>query len=448
MSSQPPNEVPLWQPIPEPRPARPAWMKWLVAGLVAFCIIALLSLGVAGYFALQAMQKWQASMMGLPQPAPATPPAQACFIEVARFVAPTDVASLGTADTDAAGPAETLALARSDIIILDRAGRRVGSFRTAILSPPPPSGGPYAVATPGYRRADLKPATVRGKPAIAAASGLDGAVVVYDPAGRELLRNDVQGTRVTALEVADLNGDGESEILVGRDSQLGLSCLDRNGAALWTFAGIPDPEVVVAADGAGDGKLEVYVGGGLTGASPLVVLDGKGRQIGQWPTAWGEISLAGADLDGDRKAEFVAVVPDVLSQGGSFAARAFNTSLIGLSPKGKETWRTLLSTGWAGMSTASLASGDFDGDRKGEWLVTGPDGTLRAYTKDGVELCRQGMGRFVAALVVTPPEKKGGRARAWVATGSEVLGLDWRKWTGRPAKPKPGATKSGNAAKP
>ena len=258
----------------------------------------------------------------------------------------------------------------------------------------------------------------------------------------------MQGTRAKTIEVADLNGDRESEILVARDSQLGLSCLDSKGAALWTFAGIPDPEVVVAADGTGDGKLEVYVGGGLTGASsPVVVLDGKGRQIGQWPTAWGEISLAGADLDGDRKAEFVAVVPDVLSQGGSFAARAFNTSLIGLSPNGKETWRTLLSTGLAGMSAASLASGDFDGDGKGEWLANGPDGTLRAYTQDGAELCRQGMGRFVAALAVTPPEKKGGRARAWVAMGSEVLGLDWRKWTGRRVKPKP-AARSGNAAKP
>ncbi len=450
MSAQPPDPVPLWQPMPEPRPRRLTWVKWLIAGLVGFGLIALLCLGIAVHFALQAAQKWGASLIGVPQPAPATPPAQACFVLAARFVAPTDVVSLGSANTDDAGPAEVLVLAGSDLTICDQAGRRVRSFTTAMPNLPPSSGPPglprpaLLSATLSFLSATLSPAVIKRQPAIVMACRAGDAVVVYDPAGRELLRSSVPGTRVSALEVADLDADGESEILVGRDSQLGLSCLDSKGRTVWRFAGVPDPEVVVAADATGDGRPEVYVGGGVAAGSPVAIADANGRKIGQWPATRGETVLAAADLDGDRKAEFLAVAPAALSQ----PSGVLYVSLIGISSSGKETWRMWLSTGLAGLVRTSLASGDFDGDGKGEWLVSGPDGTLRAYTKDGVELCRQGMGQFLKALAVTPPGKRGGRARVWVAMGSEVLGLDWQKWTGQPTIQRQGATGSSNVGNP
>ena len=62
----------------------------------------------------------------------------------------------------------------------------------------------------------------------------DPAVIVYDTSGKELWRNSVTGAQVASMEVADLDGDGESEVLVGRASHQGLTCFNSYGAVRWT----------------------------------------------------------------------------------------------------------------------------------------------------------------------------------------------------------------------
>jgi hypothetical protein len=418
-------------------------MKWLLGGLIGCGVIALVAAGVAGYFAYQAVTKLAGSVTGVQQPAPATAAAQASFVESVHFAAPNDVAALASGDMTQSGVADIVALAGPDVVVVDQAGKRIGAFATGL--PPSPSMG----RMPGFATAAYAPrlrtGTLHKQPALVVASTLGDAVVGYARDGRELLRNAVSGTRVTGLEVADVNGDGKSEILVGRDSQLGLTCLNGAGATEWQFGVTTQPSIVVVADGTGDGKPEVYVGESMTGATPITVLDNHGKQIGRWPGGLGELALAAADLDNDQKAEFLAIALDLRPQAGRSPARslgsAFNVSLVGLSSAGKEGWRTSLGGGMASMFGVALGAGDFDGDGKGEWIVNGPDGTLRVYNRDGVELCRQAMGQYIAALTVTPPGKKGGRARAWVAMGRRIVGLDWQKWMTGPA-PSPGARKA------
>ncbi len=441
MSAQPPVEMPPWQP-PEP-PPKPGWMKWLIGALIGFGVIALLALGVAGYFAYKAMTKFAGSVTGMMQPAPATPAAQASFVESVHFDAPNDVAALASGDLTRSGSADIVALAGAGIVVISQAGKRIGTFATGL--PPGPSMPRMAGFTAPTYPPRLKTGTLHKQPAVVVAGAFGDAVIGYALNGHELLRNTVPGTRVTGLEVADLKGDGESEILVGRDSQLGLTCLNGAGATEWQFGVTTQPSLVVVADGNGDGKAEVYVGEVFGGMTPITVLDSHGKQIGQWPSSLGELSLAAADLDHDQKAEFLAAALDMRPQAGQTPAgfgSAFNVSLVGLSSAGKEAWRTSLGSGMAFMSGAALGAGDFDGDGKGEWIVNGPDGTLRVYNKDGVELCRQAMGQYLTALTVTPPERKGGRARVWVAEGPRIVGLDWRKWMTGPS-PSPGAKKAG-----
>ena len=178
----------------------------------------------------------------------------------------------------------------------------------------------------------------------------------------------------TSILLHDVNGDGRLEAVFGDSARGTVFCVDGAGKTLWTYAGQSGTDSpAAAADLDGDGDVEIVYGTmKRRGGNGFVnVLDGKtGKQV--WAVEVpGHIQSEPAlvDLDGDQ-------VLDVLVTNwmGDHHLRALS------GKDGKELWK--FETGDSVYHGVSFADFDRDGkpeivvaDRRGHvWLIEGESG--------------------------------------------------------------------------
>ncbi len=125
-----------------------------------------------------------------------------------------------------------------------------------------------------------------------------GKLIVFDEAFTTSWEYETRGG-VTAIHVADLEGDASPEILVG--SYPTLYVLSKRGRLKWSFDGVSLIHAVTTADLTGDGTPEVIVA-----SDHVYVLDAQGSQLWRGYTDDRVYSLAVSDLDGDGTPEVVA----------------------------------------------------------------------------------------------------------------------------------------------
>ncbi|MBM3476239.1 MAG: hypothetical protein FJX75_23450 [Armatimonadetes bacterium] len=417
------------------RPPR-AWRRWVIVGLIVAGVLAVGATGLLIYFGVMAWQRQiqQQFNYGL---APATPRGQGPFDEALRFKPGAYVQAIGGGDVDGDGQAEAIVWAGKTITIRDSAGQQEAAFPSRLDElTRVPSVGSWMPATPGggIRRPHV--GTLHGKPVIAVTDGVSESVYAYRASGGLALENRVANTRVRCLAVADLNGDGEDELLVGRSSAVGLVCVGSGGPTKWKHGSATDPSWVCVGDGNGDHKPEVFVG---YDTSVTQVLDANGRHIGDWPQ-WLLVEGAQcADLDGDGKVEFLlsrSLLPSAPTSGGGAsgsggsgsapASFSFGLELQGLSADGTTKWNWPLPTGQPWATTSHLGQGDFNADGKGEWIASAPDGSVRVYDVAGSELGNYALGKEIQTLGVVGSGKPGEKPQVWVSLGEEIVVLTWR----------------------
>ena len=184
------------------------------------------------------------------------------------------------------------------------------------------------------------------------------------------------------LECADVDGDGQPEILYGAGSVLYV--LNREGKPVWKFACKERVRSCAVADVDGDGKPEVLLGGN---DECVHLLDRAGKEIRSWHCDVTLISgqghgrnpevtaLAAADINGDGKVEILAGTR--------------NCWIIAYTIEGKVLWQQ--SRQYHGVRRILVA--DVDGDGKPEVLSANRYGGASFYSGEG-----KGKGSVVSEL--------------------------------------------------
>src|SRR6185437_333831 len=117
------------------------------------------------------------------------------------------------------------------------------------------------------------------------------------------------GKGPSSVVMADLNGDGKTDLAVANQSSSSVSVLINNGAGAFIakldHATNPLPGSLVAADLNGDGKPDLALLDGTLSSAAVGVLinngDGTFAAEVDYPAGWAPTSLTVADLNGDGK---------------------------------------------------------------------------------------------------------------------------------------------------
>lgn len=189
--------------------------------------------------------------------------------------------------------------------------------------------------------------------------------------------------------LADLDGDGDSEIIIGNDAETadtdGLFAIQGDGSFLWQRRYTTKGPMSVA-DFDGDGDVEIALSGFGPGLSRIYtfILDHNGRQIKRW-RGGSKKGTAIADLDADGELELVFCTEE--------SVRAVHID-------GSTLWRTDVIE-YVGDQGA-IAIGDIDGDGLSEVYVSShieADGfaytLVHAYDHEGRELSEAGFPKTV-----------------------------------------------------
>jgi hypothetical protein len=389
-----------------------------------------LAAALAALFTIGLFRMWSyAASQGNRQPlARVARSGKAHFREVAQAKLWGPIPSLAVGDVNQDGAAEVVALDDTEVTVLDQTGKTVSSFDAGF--PSVPQGGIGVGPSLDMGRASVRLATLQGGPAIVARSIMGPHIHAYRHGGQAVFTWPVSGAVSRAVEIADLDGAGDDEVLIAQHGRPHLECTNSGGKQLWGTDGpdqMPPGALAVlppAKPGARPRLAAVYPRG-------VQLFGGAGTVVGQWP----RLRLVGAlrctDLDGDGRpeclgAQQVAPVRGVRGQAAMQQMRRMN--LFGLDDQGRMVWQSAVGIGDAELMRERMDWGDLDGDGTGEWVAAIADGTIRVYAKDGKELGRQARGDYVTALCVQGPTRSGQPARLWLAVGRRVLGLEWQTW--------------------
>jgi hypothetical protein len=207
----------------------------------------------------------------------------------------------------------------------------------------------------------------------------------------------------TAIVAADLDGDGQNEIVVG-DRGGHVECLTGAGEVVWRHAGDHGTVLCPAvADVFGDGNLEVLVAGSKL---PLVCLSNEGKELWRLKEQGAGCSPVIADLDGDRHAEIVAAV---------------GRRIVALSGTGRVLWHYVVD----GEVDAGICAADADRDGLPEIYIADLEGHLTALSPNGQLRWRAELGlRIRRAPSVADVDGDGNVEIIVAGYGAELILLD------------------------
>jgi outer membrane protein assembly factor BamB len=248
-----------------------------------------------------------------------------------------------------------------------------------------------------------------GQPELLAGSS-DGSITCFAADGKLLWKTDC-GAPVNAIATVDFAGDKRPAVVAGCMASR-LVALNGQGKELWVFTPqfykeAANFRVVLAADLQGNGKQSVVAGADNW---HYYAVDATGKQLWKYESVHGSTAGAAADLDGDKRDEIIA------------GTEYYTWHVI--NPDGQRRF----AYGVSGPSANAAAAGDLDGDGKQEVLFGGADTMVHALNASGEKLWTFNTGDEVEALQCADVN---GDGKAEVLVGSLSFNLYCVDGTGK-----------------
>ena len=205
---------------------------------------------------------------------------------------------------------------------------------------------------------------------------------------------------IAAVQMADLTGDGNPNIIIGYrvplENSQRLAVINLAGTTIWEDRTVTEPDQIAIV---WKNKVpHVWVVNRYNETNAFVEFDAKGQKLREWEvdTTGGLIwKLFAADLDGDGNSEVLAVLP-----------RAGEIVIAGLNPNASLNpvlWEHPISPGSHGVKSFEfVTTGDINGDKIAEWCVAAADGTIYFFNKAGRLLDSFVSGELLSGMAIVP----------------------------------------------
>ncbi len=182
---------------------------------------------------------------------------------------------------------------------------------------------------------------------------------------------DQGGLRITDLQMADVDDDGNAEVLSGNVGLLGLHATTLEGELKWRNRTMPNVISVAVTPPNDVGSWQIL----LTGeAGSVLPLNRFGREdpqktVANWPLA----RLAVASFPTPTQAAMVGISNDPKG----------NLVAVGLTSQLRECWNYQLPAGAHQQPIEPIASSNILEGHQGEWWFAAADGSIHVVTEDG-----------------------------------------------------------------
>lgn len=220
---------------------------------------------------------------------------------------------------------------------------------------------------------------------------------LFDETWQHVLTFPAEGTHdgISDVQLADLDADGQPELLVGYYGVVGVQCVDLSGRRRWSVRTLENVFNLAVLPPDDQGRRTVLCANGLGTPIPIDA-DGRTGHAVEVPGRFFRL-VASRDLDGDGQPELC----------GLAVTRAGDDTAVGFTARGEELWSYTLPLGvHRNAALEPVTAGNLLGDKAAQWVLAGADGTIHLLSHLGELIDHFGLGAPPAGMGVATLDGK------------------------------------------
>jgi outer membrane lipoprotein-sorting protein/peroxiredoxin len=185
---------------------------------------------------------------------------------------------------------------------------------------------------------------------------------------------------ISDIQLADLDGDGQLEMLVGYLGEVGVQCASLAPQRVWANRAFDNVLSLAVLRRDPDGHRRVLVGNERTAVG---VLDYAGTQLADIPVSTRPIDIIVAANLANSTDPADSAQQEIWKLAALSATKPAEFVAVGLDFQGSERWSYPLPIGVRNTPCDILLAGNLRAGQPGQWLLTGADGSIHILSADG-----------------------------------------------------------------